>query len=38
MLTVLLHKDSKEYVQCSEIREALEVAGMKIIDIYEKMS
>jgi hypothetical protein len=37
-LTVLLHPDSKEYVQCKEIREAVELAGIKIIEIYEKTS
>jgi hypothetical protein len=37
-LTVLLHPDSKEYIQYNEIRNALELAGMKIMEIYEKMS
>jgi hypothetical protein len=37
-LTVLLHHNSKEYIMCDEIREAVELAGMKIMEIYEKMS
>ncbi len=36
-LTVFLHSDSNDYVRYPEIKEALEIAGMKIIDIYEKM-
>lgn len=37
-LTVLLHPDSKEYIRHDEIREAVELAGIKIMEIYEKMS
>jgi hypothetical protein len=37
-LTVLLHPDSKEYVQCNEIREVVELTGIKIMEIYERMS
>ena len=35
-MAMFLHTDSQDYVRYPEIREALEVAGIRIIEIYEK--